>query len=217
MISLIRGAHPFAMRRFESECSSPSQQISNFQLAIERSPAAITVAIRPIFAQCAVAVASVIVFSARAARVPSAGLGSSLSTRAKKIVEAPPDGAAAGDKKEREAVKDRALTGIQYRPKTLGKMILKISDGHLAADDEGRVAGEQPNRDQDAAEKFDHPGEPVLRRKLRHRSGPVQATEDAEQFSRPIAGKRQSHENPHQGIEIVRVPPEKSLHDHSPP
>ncbi|HYY26126.1 MAG TPA: hypothetical protein VE689_11570 [Candidatus Udaeobacter sp.] len=29
-------------------------------------------------------------------------------------------------------------------------MILKISNGHLAAGDEGRVAGEQPNRDQDA-------------------------------------------------------------------
>jgi hypothetical protein len=27
-------------------------------------------------------------------------------------------------------------------------MILKISNGHLTADDEGRVAGEQPNRDQ---------------------------------------------------------------------
>ena len=92
-----------------------------------------------------------------AARVPSAGLGSPLSTRAKKIVEAPPDGAAAGDKKEREAVKDRALAGVQYRPKTLGKMILKISDGHLAADDEGCVAGEQPNRDQDAAEKIRSP------------------------------------------------------------
>src|SRR5918996_3884063 len=161
--------------------------------------------------------ASVIVFSARAARIPSAGLGSPLSTRAKKIVEAPPDGAAAGDKKEREAVKDRALAGVQYRPKTLGKMILKISDGHLAADDECRIAGEQPNRDQDAAEKFDHPGEPVLRRKLRRRSGPVQTTEDAEQFSRPIAGKRQSHEDPHEGIEVFPVPPEKSLHDHPPP
>jgi hypothetical protein len=73
-------------------------------------------------------------------------VGSPPSTRAKKIVDAPPDGAAAGDKKEREAVKDRALASVQYRPKTLGKMILKISNGHLAAGDEGRVAGEQPNR-----------------------------------------------------------------------
>ena len=70
--------------------------------------------------------------------------------QAKKIVEAPFDGAAAGDKKEREAVKDRALASVHYRPKTLGKMILKISNGHL--------------------------GEPVLRRKLRRGSGPVQAT-----------------------------------------
>ena len=38
-------------------------------------------------------------------------------------------------------------------------MILKILDGHLAAGDEGRVAGEQPDRDQDATEKFDDPGD----------------------------------------------------------
>ena len=59
-----------------------------------------------------------------------ADLSSSFSTHAKKIIEAPFDGAAAGDKKEREAVKDRALASAHYRPKTLGKMILKISNGH---------------------------------------------------------------------------------------
>ena len=57
------------MRRFESERSSPPQQISNFQLATERSPASITVAMRPIFCKMRGGVASVIVFSARAAAI----------------------------------------------------------------------------------------------------------------------------------------------------
>src|SRR5918996_4690181 len=62
---------------------------------------------------------------------------------AKRAIDAPCHGSSARDIEENEAIKDRSLSGVQERPETLRKMILKVSNGHLPAGYKGRVAREE--------------------------------------------------------------------------
>ena len=98
---------------------------------------------------------------------------------------------------EDEAVEHRELAAVLNRPEARAARAPGSRPRHLAAGDERDRAGEQPDRDHEAADELDDAGQPALRGQLHRR-----AAKQTKQLLRAVLRKRQARDDPEQRVKV---------------
>src|ERR1700756_3597116 len=129
---------------------------------------------------------------------------------AKDVVEAPDAGAVRGDEEEQEAVEHRQLALVLDGPQAVVRVRREIGDGHLAAGDERRNPGEEPDGDQKAADQLDTSAD--LQQRRQRTAHPLRHRRIAEELLRTVHREHQAGNDPKDGKRLRRKAPDNLSH-----
>src|SRR5687767_3881040 len=147
-------------------------------------------------------------------RMATAAMAARISTfPAHRVIGAPDAGAAGGDVEKREAEEHRVNAAIRLRNQQserqprphrrrakLHHVHVEVGDRHLAAGHEGRDPREEPDHDQQSADRLDGAGRPLQRHQLR-----LLAAEPAEHLLQAEQQKHVAKDDAEQCVSDGRV------------